>query len=172
MPPLPKSELETKYTNPELYLIGGDDTFKQIRQKLFAFESPDERECRFKWADNFFESPVCRKCGFAAGRRSTRTLFMEYVPRRLDGAFGSVGHEGTTSLQILSEEFLDVLTSNERRGLQLQAVSGKRIGRKFHELVGPAGPPIVAVSGMKISGWRCVECDHRTWGYWIDGIAH
>jgi hypothetical protein len=171
VPPLPKSDLETKYTNPELYLIGGDDRFETDSPRAVAFETAEEREGRFKWADSFFESPICRKCAFAASRRGARPLFMEYVPRRYDGAFGNVGHEGTTSLQILSEEFLDLLTTDERGRLRLQAVTGKGRASKFYELVGPTGPPLVAVAGMKISGWRCTACDHRTWGYWIKGIS-
>ena len=171
MPPLPKSDLETKYTKPELYLIGGDDTFETDSPRRVPFETPEEREDRLKFADSFFELPVCRECAFATGRRNARTLIMKFVPRRLDGAFGYVGHEGTNSLQILSEQFLDLLTKNERGLLQLQPVAGRGSARKFYELVGPIGPPLVAVAGMKTSGWRCTACDHRTCGYWIAGMS-
>ena len=105
------------------------------------------------------------------GQSKNRTaLVLKYVPRWYDGAFGHVGHEGTT-LQILSEEFLDIITTDERERLQLQSVTGKGRARTFYELVGPMGPPLVAVAGMKISGWRCTACDHRTWGYWVEGMS-
>jgi hypothetical protein len=29
----------------------------------------------------------------------------------------------------------------------------------------------VAVAGIKIRGWRCTQCDHRTWGFWVEGMA-
>jgi hypothetical protein len=54
--------------------------------------------------------------------------------------------------------------------LQFQATKRKR-GRKFFELVGPEGPPHVALAGVKINGWRCTQCDNRTWGYWVEGTA-
>lgn len=47
----------------------------------------------------------------------------------------------------------------------------RRGRRQFYELIGPEGPPHIAVAGMKTNGWRCTECDHRAWGYWIDGMA-
>ena len=170
VPPLPKSDLEAKYTNPEIYLIVGDDRFETDSPRPIPFETREEREERLKWADAFFETPICRKCASAASRRSARPLFLEYVPRRYDGAFGHVGHDGTSSLEILSEEFLDLLTSDERGRLELLAVTGKGRASKFYELVGPMGPPLVAVAGMKVSGWRCTECNHQTWGYWIEGM--
>lgn len=170
-PPLPKSELEAKYANPEVYLIGGDDRFETDSPRGVPFETAEEREDRFKWVDSFFESPICRKCAFAASPRSARSLFLEYVPRRYDGAFGHIGHEGTTTIQIFSDEFLDLLTTEERGRPQLRSVTGKGRARKFYELVGPVGPPLVAVAGMKISGWRCTACDHRTWRYWIEGMS-
>jgi hypothetical protein len=170
-PPLPKSTLDGKYTTPELYLIGGDDRFETNAARGVGSETVAEREERFKWVDEFFESPICRKCAFASSPRGKKPLLLEYVPRRYDGAFGYVGHEGATTLQVLSEAFLDLLTPEERRNLQVRPVEGKARAKKFFELAGPAGPPFVAVAGLKISGWRCVACDHRTWGYWLEGMA-
>jgi hypothetical protein len=72
--------------------------------------------------------------------------------------------------QVLSEEFLTLLTEEEKRNLGLRATVRK--GRKkFYELIGPDGPPLVAVAGLKLNGWRCTSCDHRTWGYWVEGVA-
>ena len=88
-----------------------------------------------------------------------------------DGAFGYVGSDAGTIRQILSEDFLALLSPEEKRFLELRPVKRKGSGRKFFELLGPAGPPFVAVAGLKISGWHCTQCDHRTWGYWADGLA-
>jgi hypothetical protein len=87
-----------------------------------------------------------------------------------DGAFGSLGSDGGPNHQIVSEEFLKLLTADEKRGLELQATVRK--GRKkFYELVGPEGAAHVAVAGLNRKGWCCTECDHRTWGYWLEGMG-
>ena len=73
--------------------------------------------------------------------------------------------------QIVSKDFLDLLTTNEKAGLQLQRVMSNGRESNFFELVGPAGPPFVALAGMEPRGWRCTACVYRTWGYWVDGLA-
>jgi hypothetical protein len=170
-PPLPKSDLETQYSQPELYLIGGDDGFTPGGPGWPPFETPAEREERLKWKDSFFESPVCRKCANATSPRSARPLVVVDVSRLCDGAFGSVGIQGTTWHQIVSNDFLDLLTANEKAGLQLRRVTSTGRASNFFELVGPAGPPFVAVAGMVPAGWRCAACAYRRWGYWVDGLA-
>jgi hypothetical protein len=72
---------------------------------------------------------------------------------------------------LFSEEFLNLLTLEERQYLKFQPVIRKRGARRFYELLGPAGPPLVAVAGMKISGWRCSQCGHRTWSYWVKALS-
>jgi hypothetical protein len=89
---------------------------------------------------------------------------------KYDGAFGSFASDGGPDHKIFSEEFLALLTLQEKRSLEFQPTIRKG-RRKFYELVGPEGPPYVAIAGMKVNGWRCSECDHRVWGYWIDGMA-
>ena len=169
-PPLPKSTLEAKYSNPEIYLIGGDDRFETDAPRCKWSESPQDIEGRRRWLDAFYEKPVCRKCKFSSGRRTDRQPTLTYAPSRYDGAFGSFGTDGGPNHQIVSEEFIELLTPDEKRRLCFQGTV--RNGRKrFYELVGPEGPPHVAVAGMAINGWRCVQCDYRLWGYWIDGMA-
>jgi hypothetical protein len=170
-PPLPKSDLEAQYSQPELYLIGGDDSFDPGGPGWLLFETPAEREERLKRNDSFFESPVGRKCANATSPRSARPLVVGAVSRRCDGAFGHVGIQGNTCHQIVSKDFLDLLTPNEKAGLQLQRATSTGRASNFFELVGPAGPPFVAVAGMEPRGWRCAACTHRTWGYWVDGLA-
>ena len=170
--PLSKSILEAKYANPELYLIVGDERFETDGPRRLPSESPEDREDRLRWKDGFFQSPVCRECCYATSRRSRKPLFLKYVPRQFDGAFGYVGRgEGATTLQVLSDGFLDLLRPNERRRLKLRRVKGDGRASRFHELTGPNGPPFVAVAGMEIRGWRCGECGHQTWGYWGEKMA-
>jgi hypothetical protein len=81
-----------------------------------------------------------------------------------------VGREGGQHHQIVSEELLALLSDDERRGLELQPTNRKG-RRKFHELVGPEGPPHVAVASIDAGGWRCTQCSYQTWGYWVQGMT-
>lgn len=170
-PPLPKSELESKYSSPELYLICGDDRFQTDAPRVTAFESADAREMRFKWLDEFFTRPVCRTCARSSGIRSERPLDLIAAPGRTDGAFGYVGAEAGTRIEIVSEDILRLLTEAERVQLNVRETTRKRKGRKFYEIVGPAGPTFVAVSSLKANGWRCEECGQAYWGYRQAGLS-
>lgn len=170
-PPLPKSSLEEKYTSPEIFLICGDDRFETDAPRWRYSETEQEVEERLRWLDQFYDEPVCRKCKYTLGRRNERLVTLTYAPSKYDGAFGRFGTDGGPNHLVFSEEFLAVLTPEEKHQLQFQPTTRKR-GRKFLELIGPEGPPHVAVGGMKISGWRCAECDHHVWGYnRVEGMA-
>jgi hypothetical protein len=170
-PPLPKSEQERKYTRPELYLICGDDRFETDAPRAAPFETEEQREDRLAWLDAFFERPVCRECTAASSARSERPLRLTYAPRQYDGAFGHVGSDGATYAEVLSEEFLALLSFEERQGLVTRRVARRGKSRKFYELLGPAGPEFVAVAGLPVSGWRCSACGRLTWGYSLDGFS-
>jgi hypothetical protein len=169
-PPLPKSVLEEKYCRPEIYLIWGDDRFETDAPRWKYSESVGEVSERVRWHDAFYTEPVCRKCKYTDGRRNDKPVTLTYAPSKYDGAFGSIGTDGGPTHQLVSEEFMTLLTPAERDRLQFQPAKRKR-GRKFFELVGPEGPPLVAAAGLKASGWRCTECGHRTWDYWAEGLA-
>lgn len=169
-PPLPKSTLEEKYSNPEVYLIGGDDRFETDAPRWKWSESAQEVNERLRWLDAFYDQPVCRKCKYTSGRRNDKPVTLTYAPSKYDGAFGSFGTDGGPDHQLVTEEFLSLLTPDEKRRLEFQPTIRKR-GRKFFELIGPEGPAPVAVAGIKISGWRCTMCDHCEWGYWVEGLA-
>ena len=42
-PPLPRSEFDKKYSNPELYIVCGDDRFETDEPRRVMFETEDER---------------------------------------------------------------------------------------------------------------------------------
>lgn len=169
-PPLPKSTWEAKYSSPEIYLIGGDDRFETDVPRRSGFESADETEDRLKWLDSFYDQPVCRKCKYTLGRRNDKPVTLTYAPSECAGAFGSFGTDGGPNHQFVTDEFLALLTEDEKSRLEfLPAI--RRRGKKFVELIGPEGPPLVAVAGLTINGWFCTQCDHRTWGYWVAGQA-
>lgn len=169
-PPLPHSAGEEKFSSPEIFLIGGDDRFETDAPRWKWSENPKEAEERLRWLDEFYDQPVCRKCKHTCGRRNDKPVTLTYAPSKYDGAFGAFGTDGGPSHQIVSDEFLALLTQEEKSRLQFQRTARKR-GRQFHELVGPEGPPHVAVAGVKINGWRCTQCGHSTWGYWAEGMA-
>jgi len=171
VPPLPKNERESKYSHPELYLIGGDDRFETDAPNDAAFETEEQREGRLTWLDTFYELPVCRKCGAATSARSDRRLRLTYAPRRYDGAFGHVGSNSATYAEIVSKEFLALLSSQERNRLVIRPVERMGKSREFYELLGPSGPELVGVAGLPVSGWRCSGCDRLTWGYWLEGFS-
>lgn len=162
-PPLPKSTLEAKYCTPELLLAVGDDLFVTVEAKWSTFEEGRRGEDRLAAYDAFYQAPICRRCRYASTRRSEKPLELVEAPSRFDGGFGRVGRDCRSTHQILSEAFLDLLTSDERDALEVQPVVWKG-RRKFFELVGPAGPPLVAAAGLPLSGWRCEACDYRVWG--------
>lgn len=167
--PLPQSTQEEKYSQPELFLICGDDRFETDAPRRSALESADEIEERLRWLDTFYDRPVCRQCRFTAGRRNDKPVTLTYAGK-YDGAFGTFGTDGGPNHQLVSEEFLALLKPDERRRLEFQPTVRKG-RRKFYELVGPEGPAPVAVAGLALRGWRCPRCDHRTWGSWVEGLA-
>lgn len=170
-PPLPKSEQEKKYSIPELYLIGADERFETDAPRVVSFETEEQREERFARLDTFFERPVCRKCGAASSPRSERPLQLTYAPRRYDGAFGNVGSDGSTLAEVVSAEFLALLSPEERNGLVIRRVEGGSRSRKFYEVLGPAGPEFVGAAGLPVSGWHCSACRRPRFGYWTDGFS-
>ena len=169
-PAPPKSTLDEKYTTPELYVIGGDDRFETDAPRRLPFESAEDTAERFRWSDAFYQSPLCRQCGNVSSARSEKPLTLTFAPPRADGAFGYVSSDAGPTHQIYSQEFLAALTEGEKRGLIFRPTIRKG-RRKFYELIGPEGPPHVAVDGLHCTGWRCTECDYHTWGYFIYGLS-
>jgi hypothetical protein len=169
-PPLPRSAAGAGYATPEIYLVAGDDRFETNAPRWKWSESAAELDGRLRWNDAFYDAPVCRRCRFTAGRRSDKPLTLTYASSRYDGAFGSVGTDGGPTHLLVSDEFLALLTPAERGNLELRPAV-RRGRRKFYELTGPDGPPLVAVAGLPLSGWRCPACDYRLWGCPAEDLA-
>lgn len=167
-PPLPKSAFDEKYSHPEIVLIGGDGTFCLDYPHWKWRESLAEINERLEWTDPFYERPVCRTCRCASSPRTQRPLELTHLESRYDGAFGRLCGDGGCTHRLVCEDFLKLLTPQERNHLEFQPTIRK--GRKpYFELVGPDGPPEVGVAGLEVSGWRCPTCDYRVWGYWHQG---
>ena len=170
-PPLPKSALESKYANPEIYRICGDDRFETDIHRACPYATDAEIEEYLGKVGAYYEQPICRKCQRSAGRRSDKPLTLTFAPRQYDGAFGTVGDGPGAFIQVFSEDFLGLLTRTERDHLEFRRVVRSRKARDFFELIGPAGPPEVAVVGLECAGWRCSRCNYRTWGYWLKDLS-
>ena len=166
VPPLPRSAFQEKYSSPELYRIHGDDRFETTAPKCKWSETRQEKDKRLSYDDQFFKAPVCRECNGVRSPRNEEPLELTYAPDKgFCGGFGFVGHSGGVMLWIFAEDFLGLLTHHERKRLVLQPTNRKGRGKSFFELVGPSGPPFVALRGFEPSGWYCVKCGYRTWGY-------
>jgi hypothetical protein len=163
VPPLPHSEFDRRYATPELYVVLGDDRFEADEPRRIPFETDDERAQRQAWYDNFFTLACCRTCGFSPGSRNERPLKLRYVSNRYEGGFVYLAG---ASLHVFSENFLMLLSRAERRPLQFQLVDClKKTRKQFFELVGPSGPPLVALTTGKVTGWQCTACGARVFGY-------
>jgi hypothetical protein len=170
VPPLPKSEFDKRYSTPELYVVRGDAGFGADEPRRIPFETKDECAQRVAWYDDFFVAPICRQCGTPGGRRSERPLKLRSVDGRYDG--GHVIFAGAF-LDVFSETFFMLLTASERQNVQLRLVERERRARKqFFELLGPSGPPLVAVASRQPSGWHCETCGARYFPYfWSDDAS-
>lgn len=163
VPPLPKSDFEKRYSTPKLLTIRGDERFEMYKPGRVMFETPEERSVRQQWYDQFFVAPCCRRCWTAGGPRNETTLKLTHFRGSFDGGFVGLAN---IMISIYSEEFLNLLSSEERAGLDLRPVELTRQSRKrFFELLGPSGPPLVALAEHPVNGWRCPACGARVFGY-------
>ncbi len=138
-PPLPKSDLEAKYTNPgDLLLIVGDDRFETDSPRPIPFETREEAEGTLEVGEPPFRNAHLSKvCVRYAGREKCTPLFLEYVPRRTTARLGMLATTGLLALRSFRKSSLICLTSDERGRLELLAVTGKVAGQAvFYELVG------------------------------------
>jgi hypothetical protein len=169
-PPLPSGPLETQFHRPELYLICGDERFEShVSAKQAPCRSLDAM-CDL--ADEYYVAPVCRACRHASGTRSDKPLWVGTVAGGFDGAFGGVNVQMLTSHLVFSDQFLALMTDDERERLQFRKVDRSPRARKtFYELLGPAGHRLVGVSDLPVSGWYCDACGYRTFGYWMPRLT-
>lgn len=163
-PRRPASDFDARFLDPEILLICGDDRFETDAPRRTPFEDPRQLEERLKRLDAFYEAPVCRHCSHTVARRTDKRIKLTYAPVKFDGAFGTLGYDGGPNHQLVSEQFLSILTPEEKGRLEFRPAERKR-GRNFFELVGPAGPRFVAVAGMIAHGWSCPTCGHCKWGH-------
>ena len=163
VPPLPRSEFDEKHSRPELFLIAGDDRFETDEPRRIPFETDAECAQRQSWYDAFFVAPCCKVCMMPPGRRNERRLRLTHVRSSYDGGFVLLAG---AMLHVFSERFLMLLSKDERQQLQFQLVDRRRKSAKqFFELVGPSGPPFVALAGREVNGWQCSACGTRVFGY-------
>lgn len=87
---------------------------------------------------------------------------MSYIPSNYDGGF--VIFAGAW-IHIFSEHFLQLLKKDEKQRMKFLPVdSTQKIRKQYFELVGPSGPPKVAVAGLDLGGWVCETCGFKRFG--------
>jgi hypothetical protein len=163
-PPIPLADAEAKYGTPELFLICGDNRFDYTRYGWAAYGLPFHSETKMQFIDLYYEVPLCRHCGGTPGPRSAIPLSIDAMTDPgFDGGFASIG---PMMIRIFSEDFLALLSPAERNHLELRPINyHKKTKKKYWELLGPAGPPFVAVAGLRPDGCQCAICGFRSLGY-------
>ncbi len=115
-----------------------------------------------KYQKELFEGGYCSACHSGIGQRTDSPLKVEAFPKGNIGDF----NQFEFSPVLLSEEFLSLLTNNEKNNLGLQEViCTKKTRRKFHEVNGKAVLKQVGVKGgnySSLSSWQCETCGYKS----------
>lgn len=74
------------------------------------------------------------------------------------------------TVTIVSQDFLELLTIDERNSLETRPVLRTGGRKAFYEILGPSGPSPIAVKSLPVSGWRCSECNGAYWVYFEKGL--
>jgi hypothetical protein len=111
---------------------------------------------------SLYEGGICERCQFGIGERSKIQLEIETVPKndmaRVQGLLPWT--------VIYSEQFLKLLSDEERGQLVMQPVSARTGTRHFFELVGGSIADHVGVRGAEYpslfqQSWSCKTCKRR-----------
>lgn len=145
----PIREAVRKFTDPELYLIIGDDP---------CYSSSVD-------SNDLLTGICCDRCRCVTGIRNDEQLVLDCVVSGDGGFTYDRGHV----YRFFSGEFVEQLSDSERSRLEFREIQ-KPGRRAFFELVGPPGIPTVAVAGFKPSGWFCPDCKRRTFSYFVDRL--
>jgi hypothetical protein len=147
-PPYPE---DVRYRSPEVVSLCGDERFD--------LDLPDSTDA---W-DAYFEQPLCHTCRLPTSPRSNRALCLLESDTNYDGGFID---RGPWSARIFSASFRRLLTDEEQGRLKFQTVVLKTPSRQaYYELIGPTGPPRVAIADAKPTGWRCAACGSSCFRY-------
>jgi hypothetical protein len=98
-----------------------------------------------------------RCCG-GLGERTKKPWFIGQIASGSEAAFTGypVGER-----RLFSDQFLSMLTPGERRCAQWRPVIRSRGRKVFRELIGSKAIPLVAINGVKPTGWSCPTCGRR-----------
>jgi hypothetical protein len=166
VPALPRSTYDMKYSTPALVVLHGDERPDVNAPRWHGSETARDVDNRLRWTDEYYTQPVCRACKMASTLRTSKPITLGAFESGYDGMWV---HSSTTPGNIhylFSEEFLSLLTTEERDRLQFHPSINLTNKRKYVELVGPAGVPLVGLQHHKVAGWQCSTCGYRCFGYW------
>ena len=145
----PVAEAVRRFTQPELYLIIGDEPCY----------------CRSVDSYTLLTGIRCNRCHCINGIRNDKQLALDCL---VSGDGGFTYDQGHT-YRFFSGEFIEQLSDSERAHLEFREIR-TRGRRSFFELIGPPGIPTVAVAGLQLSGWFCPDCKRRTFSYFVKVI--
>ena len=121
--------------------------------------------------DTAFVGGRCKRCGAGIGARAGLPLVVDSRVEG-DGAFSAPtfgpapGNGDPGWLTIVSEEFLRLLTTDERAQFGTRPVKWEPRRRKaFFELIPKRFISPVAIKGLEINGHRCEVCGRRTYSH-------
>lgn len=135
----------SKYANPALVSLSWNETA--------------EGE---KWQEGLFEGGYCEACRGGIGKRSSKSIIVESLPRGNIGDFNQV----MFSPLLLSEDFLSLFSESEIESFGLiEVITTKKRKKKFYEVNGEAVLKQVGVKGGKYNSlvsWQCPSCGHKS----------
>lgn len=166
VPPLPPAAVVAKYSQPSLVVLNGDESPTTDAPRWCGSETNAELDERLRWTDDFYQRPVCRVCKMASSPRTSKPITIVDMESGYDGLWVHTSTTPGNMHFLFSEEFLGLLTSEERERLQFQRIINQKNTRKYVELIGPPGAPLVGIKPQPVKGWQCGQCAYRCFGYW------
>jgi hypothetical protein len=159
--PLPKSEAEARYTNPDIVSLGANERAETFIDSLS--HSPDEYAKELK---HYFKNGVCSECLCPLGPRNNRQMIFRYISG--NGGFTSYGLYTTL---IFSDEFIKSICLDRNKDIRLIPVKTmKKVRKKYFEIVGKPKYKFVGNADMAHTGWTCGACGVSVYGYHLAGL--
>lgn len=160
-PPLPVTGAFQQFGVDDIVEIsGGNDGFSVLEFPPGIHERPFKS--KIYW-DTYFTARSCHSCHTPTGIRNELPLHVKGFSGDSDGGFCGMG---SGFRYVYSEAFLGLFQPHELVNLEFRPiVRDARARKKYFELIGPSGPPFVAVKQIAASTSQCCECGRKKVSY-------
>lgn len=169
-PPIPGPASLAELLEPELYLIGGDESFglrrAHPRSGIQGLNRDLPSEMREQFLASLFENGICHDCDAGRGPRTEQALVIDDVPSDVDAGWAWI--EGITNhLRLFSDRFLSLFSKEELAPFRFRSVRLPRNSRRrqFFELQADTPIPGVGIVGFDADGIECSACGYRDFRY-------